>query len=94
MISHTLEGVAERTFVDRYQEKKTDRTRSFGIFDMEKPEQSHVAIKFFGFIKSVNMVGYGNWNGYGAHTYSVVHRSLNVRIPQVARGCPQSMSAP
>ncbi|KAF7794094.1 hypothetical protein EIP86_005224 [Pleurotus ostreatoroseus] len=62
-IPYTIEGVAASTIIEPYHKKGTDWTRHLGIFDAHKSEQLHLPITFYGFIKYVSLMGYGNWNG-------------------------------
>lgn len=64
-IPASLEGIAEKTVVDKRRARVTDRTRRMGIFlrtddDVQRP----VSIKVYGFIKSCNLIGNGDWKGY------------------------------
>lgn len=59
----TLEGVAENIVIERYRGYVTDRARRLGIFSGSHDEQTHVSLRFHGFIKRSDLQGYGNWNG-------------------------------
>lgn len=62
-VPHTVEGIAERIFIEPHHHKGTDKGRHLGIFDADKPEQAPMSTKFYGFIKNISIAGYGNWNG-------------------------------
>ncbi|KAJ3559974.1 hypothetical protein NM688_g14 [Phlebia brevispora] len=63
VIPYTLEGLAECTIIDAYRPPRSDRTRKIGIFTRQDVEQTHVNVRFYGFIKESKMSGYGTWNG-------------------------------
>lgn len=64
-IPFTLEGIAEKTVVDRRHTRVTDRTRRMGIFLRTSDDvQQSVNVRVFGFIKTCSLVGNGDWKGY------------------------------
>ncbi|KAJ3559259.1 hypothetical protein NM688_g445 [Phlebia brevispora] len=62
-IPYTLEELAECTIIDAYRPPKYNRVRKFGLFTRQDAEQTHVRVRFYGFVKESKLTGYETWNG-------------------------------
>ncbi|KAJ3559443.1 hypothetical protein NM688_g343 [Phlebia brevispora] len=80
-----LDQIAEHTIIDTYKQRQSGCFRRLGLFHRQDEKQSHVAVKFYGFIKQVELTGFGNWNGA---VQSASRAILSLEIE--GRGCDQA----
>ncbi|KAF7798800.1 hypothetical protein EIP86_010025 [Pleurotus ostreatoroseus] len=59
----SLESIAENVIIEPYNKQGTNRSRRLGIFSSRHNEQTHLSLRFHGFIKRSGLQGFGNWNG-------------------------------
>lgn len=59
----TVEGIAESVVLEQYRNRPTDRTRRMGLFFPQCERQKVVSVKVYGFVKSCNLLGNGDWKG-------------------------------
>ena len=62
VFSTTLESIAEQCIVDQINTRTSDITRKRGLF-LRGSGERNVAIVFYGFVKSVDAEGTGDWQG-------------------------------
>lgn len=77
----TMEGIAESVVLEQYRNRPTDRTRRMGIFLPQGEKQKVVSVKVYGFVKTCNLLGNGDWKGSVAIPCAIVdtHAATTIR---------------